>query len=88
MRSFAARTQGANCVASAAAPSFAFVYLQPLVDGNGRIHRFLVNYLLDVNKVVPANIIVPVSATIAGSAKGRAEYDQTPEVFSRPFMPR
>lgn len=39
--------------------SFAFVYLHPLADGNGRIHRFLVNHLLAVDKVVPANIIVP-----------------------------
>jgi Fic family protein len=88
LRSFEARTQGANTVARAAALSFAFVYLHPLVDGNGRIHRFLVNHLLAVDKVVPVNIIVPVSATIAGSAKGRAEYDQTLEVFSRPFMQR
>ncbi len=29
---------------------------------------------------------MPVSATIAGSAKGRADYDQALEAFSRPFM--
>lgn len=86
LRSFEVRTRGATAVARAAAVSFAFVYLHPLADGNGRIHRFLVNHLLAADKVVPANIIVPVSATIAGSAKGRAEYDQALEVFSRPFM--
>jgi len=80
------RTRGALSVARAAAVSFAFVYLHPLTDGNGRVHRFLVNHLLAAEKVVPPNIVVPVSATIAGSAKGRAQYDQVLEVVSRPFM--
>ena len=39
-----------------------------------------------MDKVVPVNIIIPVSATIAGSAKGRTDYDQALEAFSRPFM--
>ncbi|MCL1960661.1 MAG: Fic family protein, partial [Desulfovibrionaceae bacterium] len=86
LRTLEVRTRGANAVVRAAALSFAFVYLHPLADGNGRIHRFLVNHLLAADKAVPASIIVPVSATIAGSAKGRAEYDQALEVFSRPFM--
>ena len=73
-------------VVRAAAVAFAFVYLHPLVDGNGRIHRFLINHLLAADQAVPANIVVPVSATIAGTARGRADYDQVLEVFSRPFM--
>ena len=80
------RTRGADPVVRAAAVAFAFVYLHPLVDGNGRIHRFLINHLLAADQAVPANIVVPVSATIAGSARGRAAYDQVLEVFSRPFM--
>lgn len=86
LRRFEARTRGTSPVARAAAVSFAFIYLHPLADGNGRIHRFLINHLLAADKVVPANIIVPVSATIAGSAKGRADYDLALEAFSRPFM--
>ena len=86
LHSFELRTRGANAVARAAAVSFAFVYLHPLADGNGRIHRFLINHLLAADKAVPAPIVIPVSATIAGSAKGRAAYDQVLEVFSRPFM--
>ena len=46
------------------------------------------NHLLAADKVVPARLIIPVSATIAGSAKGRAAYDQILESFSRPFMQR
>ena len=86
LRRFEVRTRGTSPVARAAAVSFAFIYLHPLADGNGRIHRFLVNHLLAADKVVPAKLIVPVSATIAGSAKGRADYDQALEAFSRPFM--
>jgi Fic family protein len=86
LREFETRTRGENTVVRAAAISFAFVYLHPLADGNGRLHRFLVNHLLAVDKAVPANIIVPVSATIAGTAKGRAAYDLALETFSRPFM--
>lgn len=86
LRNLERRTRGAHSVARAAAVSFAFVYLHPLVDGNGRVHRFLVNHLLATDKVVPPNIVVPVSATIANTAKGRALYDQVLEVVSRPFM--
>ena len=85
LRRFEARTRSTSPVARAAAVSFAFIYVHSLADGNGRIHRFLVNHLLAADNVVPANIIVPVSATIAGSAKGRADYDLTLKAFSRPF---
>lgn len=86
LRRFETRTRGASPLARAAAVSFAFVYLHPLADGNGRIHRFLINHLLAADGVVPPNIIVPVSGTIAGSAKGRADYDRALELFSRRFM--
>jgi hypothetical protein len=86
LQSFEVNTRGANVVARAAAVSFAFVYLHPLADGNGRVHRFLINHLLAADKAVPANLVVPVSATIAGSARGRAEYDAALELFSRPLM--
>lgn len=68
--------------------SFAFVYLHPLSDGNGRVHRFLLNHMLAADGVVAPNIIIPVSATIAGSPAGRAEYDRVLESFSRPLMRR
>lgn len=88
LRHFEVRTRGANTLARMAAISFGFVYLHPLADGNGRIHRFLVNHLLAADRVVPAGIIVPVSATIAGNVRARAEYDHVLEVVSKPFMRR
>lgn len=86
LKAYEAKTRGANPVARAAAVSFAFVYLHPLADGNGRVHRFLINHLLAADQAVPINLIVPVSATIAGSARGRADYDAALEQFSKPFM--
>ena len=43
---------------------------------------------LAADQAVPVNLIVPVSATIAGSARGRADYDAALELFSKPFMRR
>ncbi len=80
--------KGCNPVVRAAAVSFAFVYLHPMSDGNGRVHRFLINHLLAEDGATPTHIIIPVSATIAGSAKGLAGYDKTLEGFSRPLMRR
>lgn len=88
IRLYEVRTRGADPLARAAAISFAFVYLHPLADGNGRVHRFLINHILAADNVVPPNIIVPLSATIAATAAGRAAYDQVLESVSRPFMRR
>lgn len=88
LRHLEVRTRGDNTVARIAAVSFGFVYLHPLSDGNGRVHRFLVNHLLAADQVVPLGIIVPVSATIASSARARAAYDHVLEVVSKPLMSR
>jgi Fic family protein len=53
--------------------AFGFVYIHPLADGNGRVHRFLVNDLLRRDGAVPEPMILPVSALIAGSAAERRD---------------
>ncbi|MGE4338852.1 MAG: Fic family protein [Pigmentiphaga sp.] len=88
LQAFERQTRGADPVARAAAVSFAFVYLHPLADGNGRVHRFLINHILAFDGAVPSHVIVPVSATISGSSKGKAQYDDTLELFSKPLMRR
>jgi Fic family protein len=75
-------------VLRAAALAFAFVYIHPMRDGNGRIHRFLINDTLVRDKAIPEGVILPVSATITSSVDFRSSYDRTLEVFSRPFMRR
>lgn len=88
LKAFELATRGAEPLARAAALAFGFVYIHPMRDGNGRIHRFLINDVLIRDKAVPEGVILPVSATIASSIDFRARYDRTLEVFSRPFMQR
>jgi hypothetical protein len=88
LTAFEVATRGAEPLARAAAIAFAFVYIHPMRDGNGRIHRFLINDTLIRDKAVPDGVILPVSATITSSLDFRARYDRTLEVFSRPFMQR
>lgn len=88
LKAFEQATRGAEPLARAGALAFAFVYIHPMRDGNGRIHRFLINDILLRDKAVPEGVILPVSATITSSIDFRARYDRTLEVFSRPFMQR
>lgn len=88
LKAFEAATRGAESLARAAVLAFGFVYIHPMRDGNGRIHRFLINDTLIRDKAMPAGVILPVSATITSSIAFRVGYDQVLEVFSRPFMQR
>jgi hypothetical protein len=88
LNEFEVATRGAESVARAAVLAFGFVYIHPMRDGNGRLHRFLINDTLIRDKAVPDGVILPVSATISSSIDFRAGYDRTLEVFSRPFMRR
>ncbi len=76
---------GVPAVVHAAVISFGFVYLHPFLDGNGRLHRFLIHNILSLRKVVPEGLMFPVSAAIL---KDPREYDRTLEVFSKPLMKR
>jgi Fic family protein len=73
-------------VARAGLLSFGFVYLHPMVDGNGRISRFLINDVLRRDGAVPAPYIVPVSASLQRADLRPLNYDGALELFSRPFM--
>lgn len=70
---------------SAAVISFAFNFLHPFSDGNGRIHRFLLHHVLARRRFGPLGFILPVSAVILNRPR---EYDQALESFSKPLMER
>jgi len=53
-----------NPVLSAAIIAFGFVFIHPFVDGNGRIHRYLLHHLLAKSGFTPQGIVFPVSAAI------------------------
>ncbi|MCL2899675.1 Fic family protein [Brenneria tiliae] len=88
LKVFEVATRGAESAARAAVLAFSFVYIHPMSDGNGRLHRFLINDILVRDGAVPDGVILPVSATITSSIDFRAGYYRTLEVFSRPFMRR
>jgi len=69
-------------VLMAAAIAFGFVYIHPLMDGNGRIHRYLIHDVLAKAGFTPRGIVLPVSAVILANLD---EYIATLEQFSRPI---
>lgn len=88
LRVFEQSTRGRESLARAATLAFGFVYLHPMSDGNGRIHRFLISDTLQRDNAIPPGVIVPISATIASVREFGHGYDRVLEVFSRPFMRR
>ncbi len=73
-----------DAVALAAVLAFAFVFLHPFDDGNGRIHRFLLHDVLRRRGFVPEDVVLPVSAVLL---KRPALYDRMLESFSARAMP-
>jgi Fic family protein len=58
------RRDGINLVLQAAATAFGFVYVHPLEDGNGRLHRCLIHHVLAERKFTPAGMVFPVSSVM------------------------
>ncbi len=69
-------------VVAAAVASFGFVFIHPFRDGNGRLHRWLLHYVLSRQEFTPSGVILPISAVMLAR---RAEYDAVLEKFSRPL---
>ena len=44
--------------------AFSFVYIHPLEDGNGRIHRYLIHHILAQRNFYPKGMIFPISNVI------------------------
>jgi hypothetical protein len=88
LKEFESATRGQEPVVRAGTLAFAFVYIHPMSDGNGRIHRFLINDTLLRDGAIPNGVVLPVSASITSSVAFRAGYDNALDVFSRPLMRR
>lgn len=72
-------------IVAAASLSFGFVYIHPFMDGNGRLHRYLIHEVLSTSGFTPKGIVLPVSAVILANL---AEYANALESFSRTLMAR
>ncbi len=71
-------------VVEAACRSFAFVFIHPFGDGNGRIHRLLLHSVLARRTYLPPRLVVPISAVILADPNG---YDSALESFTRRTLP-
>lgn len=63
--------------------AFGFVFIHPFVDGNGRIHRYLIHHLLARTKYTPQGIIFPVSSAILERID---DYRTALERYSHPLL--
>jgi hypothetical protein len=75
---------GVDPVIAAAVASFGFVFLHPLPDGNGRVHRFLIHNVLARRGFTPDGVLFPVSAAML---RDRGGYDAALETFSKRLLP-
>jgi len=65
----------------AALVSFAFVYIHPFMDGNGRLSRFLVHHCLGQSGQLPKGFVLPISVAMK---RHESEYLDALTSFSRP----
>ncbi|HEY4327623.1 MAG TPA: Fic family protein [Mucilaginibacter sp.] len=79
------KTARGPAVVRAAMISFGFVFIHPFLDGNGRIHRFLIHDMLTRDGLAEQGLIIPVSAHMLNNLK---DYDAALEDFSKPLMQR
>lgn len=67
----------------AAVIAFGFVFIHPFEDGNGRIHRFLIHYILSKKIFTPKDMIFPVSSIMLENIRA---YNEVLESFSKPLL--
>lgn len=70
-----------DVLVKAACAAFGFVYLHPFFDGNGRLHRFLIQHVLARSGLMKAGTLIPVSAVIERDIQA---YHAVLTGFSRP----
>jgi hypothetical protein len=72
-------------VVHAAVLAFGFVFIHPFLDGNGRLHRYLIHEELSTLGFTPKGTVLPVSAFILSNLD---LYSAALDEFSKPLMAR
>jgi Fic/DOC family len=70
-------------VLQATATGFGFVYVHPLEDGNGRLHRCLIHEVLADRNFTPPGMVFPVSSVMLDRID---DYRHTLQAHSAPLM--
>ena len=78
------RISDVDPVLQATAIAFGFVYVHPLADGNGRLHRCLIHHVLAERKFTPPGMVFPVSSVMLDRID---DYRHTLQGHSAPLMP-
>jgi len=76
-------SRGFDAVLAATAIAFGFVFIHPFVDGNGRIHRYLIHHILSRLKMTEPGQVFPVSAAMLNNLPA---YRRALERYSRPLL--
>lgn len=63
--------------------SFGFVIIHPFVDGNGRLHRYLIHHILSEMNYYEQGLIFPISASILSHLN---DYRKLLEGYSLPIL--
>lgn len=71
-------------VLQAACIAFGFIYIHPLADGNGRLHRCLIHHVLAERGFTPKGMVFPVSSVMLDRIE---DYRDVLQGHSRPLMP-
>ncbi|MBK3516997.1 Fic family protein [Carboxylicivirga marina] len=72
-----------DAVLAATCIAFGFVFIHPFVDGNGRLHRYLIHHILAKMRFSQQGIIFPVSASILNHID---DYRLVLESYSHPVL--
>ena len=77
-------TSDVDAVLQASVMAFAFVFIHPFEDGNGRLHRYMIHHILAARGYTPTGMIFPVSSVLL---KRHAEYGEELRAFTGPLLP-
>ena len=72
-----------DAVLAATIIAFGFVFIHPFVDGNGRLHRYLIHHVLAKKEFTKQGVIFPISASILDHIN---DYRKVLENYSHPLL--